>query len=266
LTKHQGTNGSGHQEEYDDNMVIMLELIWGKGYMAPGGPGNVANLLEELETRGKRILDIGCGIGGPAFEMARTHGASVVGIDLEAPLIERAVQAAADLDLDEQCTFQTVTVGALPFADESFDIVISSGAFTQTEDKAGILAETRRVLKPGGTLSCYDWLKSGADYSEDMLYWFNVEGLTYALETLFGYHRRFLSAGYVDVVAEDASAWYRDEVQREYQLIQGELFPRMLELLGQEAADHFVENWRALAIVIDKGEMRQGYCRGRRPF
>ena len=74
-----------HDNEYHDNMVTMLELIWGKGYMAPGGAGNVAKLLHGTTPQGKRILDIGCGLGGPAFEMARTHGARVTGIDLEAP-------------------------------------------------------------------------------------------------------------------------------------------------------------------------------------
>ena len=36
-----------HENEYFDNMVTMLELIWGDGYMAPGGPGNVAKLLQD---------------------------------------------------------------------------------------------------------------------------------------------------------------------------------------------------------------------------
>ena len=64
-----------HEAEYHDNMVRMLELIWGEGYMAPGGPGNVNKLLDGTEPAGKRILDIGCGVGGPAMEMARAHGA-----------------------------------------------------------------------------------------------------------------------------------------------------------------------------------------------
>ncbi len=254
-----------HEDEYHDNMVTMLELIWGKGYMAPGGPGNVAKLLHGIDTQGKRILDIGCGIGGPAFEMAGTHGANVVGVDLEAVLISRAKQAASDLDLSEKCEFRAVTTGPLPFADASFDIVISSGALTQIADKAGILAEAYRVLNPGGYLSCYEWLGSTGEYSEDMRYWFEVEGLTYELETLDGFHDQFISSGFVEVVAEDATDWYRDEVRREHELIQGDLYPRMVELLDQEDADHFVENWRALVVVIDKGEMRQGYCRGRRP-
>ena len=84
-----------HTDEYYENMVKMLELIWGEGYMAPGGAGNVARMLEGTDPGGKRILDIGCGIGGPAREMALTHGAEVVGIDLEGPLVERAVADAA---------------------------------------------------------------------------------------------------------------------------------------------------------------------------
>jgi ubiquinone/menaquinone biosynthesis C-methylase UbiE len=254
-----------HEEEYFENMVTTLELLWGEGYMAPGGPGNVAKLLAGLATSGKRILDIGCGIGGPAFEMARTHGARVVGIDLEAPLIERAKRAATKQELSDRCDFQTVIAGPLAFDDESFDIVTSAGAFTQTADKAGLLAESLRVLKPGGTLSCYEWLKSPGEYSKDMLYWFEVEGLTYALATLEDFRDQFVVAGFTGIRSEDATAWYRTQVHLEYDLIRGELYPRMVELIGQKDADHFVEDWRAMAIVIDKNEMRQGYLRGRRP-
>ena len=255
-----------HENEYYENMVTMLELIWGDGYMAPGGPGNVARLLRGIAASDKRILDIGCGIGGPVFEMARTHGAEVVGIDLEAPLIERARKDAQALGLSERCTFQTVEVGPLPFDDCSFDVVISSGAFTQIADKSGILGESFRVLRPGGHLRCYDWLKpEGDSYSDDMLYWFKVEGLTYALETLEGYAQHLKDVGFVDINSEDASGWYREQAHREYVLIKGELYPRMVELLGQADADHFVENWRAMVVVIDKGEMLQGYSSGRRP-
>ena len=57
---------------------------------------------------------------------------------------------------------------------------------------------------------------------------------------------------------------YNDSMVTMLELVKGDLYPRMVELLGQKSADHFVENWRAIVIVCDKGEMRQGYCRGRR--
>jgi ubiquinone/menaquinone biosynthesis C-methylase UbiE len=254
-----------HENEYHDALVTMLEIIWGDGYMAPGGTGNVAKLLHGIETPGKRILDIGCGIGGPAFEMANTHGAQVVGIDLEAPLIARAQEAAKRHDLEQQCTFQTVEVGPLPFDDGEFDVVISSGAFTQIADKSGILGESLRVLRAGGQLRCYDWLKPAGKYSDDMHYWFKMEGITYGLETLEEYEQHLVDAGFVDVRATNASEWYLAESRREYELMRGELYPRMVELLGQKDADYFVENWRSMVVVIEKGEMQQGYFFGTRP-
>jgi phosphoethanolamine N-methyltransferase len=254
-----------HEDEYHDSMVTMLELIWGEGYMAPGGPGNVAKMLRGIDTDGKRILDIGCGIGGPAFEMARTHGAEVVGIDLEEPLIARANRATARLGLGDRCSFHAVRPGPLPFEDGSFDVVISAGALTQTAGKAELLTDAHRILRPGGWLSCYEWLGSGGGYSDDMLYWFELEGLTYALQTLPDYRDLMTAAGFEDLRTEDATGWYRIESRREYEKIRGPLYSKMVELLGQADADHFVENWRAMVVVIENGEMQQGYFRGRRP-
>ncbi len=251
-----------HDNEYDANMVKMLELVWGEGYMAPGGPGNVAKLLRGTHPEGKRILDIGCGIGGPAFEMAQTFAAIVTGIDLEAPLIEKAKASASRLSLDAQCRFQTVQPGPLPFPDGAFDIVISSGAITQTPDKDSLISEAFRTLAPGGFLSCYEWMRTEREYSDAMHRWLELEELTYTLETLEKLGERFAAAGFSDVRTTDASDWYRAEARREYELIKNELYADMVKLIGQQDADHFVEDWRAMVVVIDAGEMRQGYCRG----
>jgi ubiquinone/menaquinone biosynthesis C-methylase UbiE len=254
-----------HQNEYDDSMVAMLELVWGEGFMAPGGEGNVARMVAGLDLEGRRVLDLGCGIGGPACVLARNYGPHVVGTDLEPPLIERAQRRAAELGLADQVEFQVVAPGPLDFDDESFDLVLSSGGVTQTADKLGIFRECLRVLKPGGTFSGYDWMKSEGDYSDDMRYWFETEGLTYAMETPRGQEAILREAGFDEVGVVDRSAWYRAQVRKEYEQLRVSEFPRLVELLGKEGADHAVENWRATVVVCEKGEMRQVYSRGRRP-
>lgn len=254
-----------HQNEYDDSMVAMLELVWGEGFMAPGGEGHVAKMVEGVALAGRRVLDIGCGLGGPACILAGRYDAHVVGTDLEPPLIDRARRRAARLGLGDRTRFEVVTSGPLTFEDESFDLVLSSGGVTQTADKLGLFRECLRVLKPGGTLSTYDWMRSGGDHSEDMRYWLEMEGLTYAMETPRGQEMALREAGFDDVRVVDGSAWYRAQVRREYEQLRTRDLPRLVELVGKERADHAVENWRAAVVVCEKGEMLQVYTRARRP-
>jgi phosphoethanolamine N-methyltransferase len=254
-----------HESEYYDALVRLLELIWGEGYMAPGGEGNVAKIAEGLDMRDKRVLDIGCGIGGPAFFLAREYGANVVGTDIEPPLIERAKRSAKKLGLEAKTEFQVVEAGPLAYPDDSFDFVVSSGAFTQISNKLEMFQEVLRVLKPGGVFSCYDWMKSEGEYSEDMLYWFKMEGLTYAMETPEKQDELLRKAGFVDVSVVERSEWYRRQVKNEYERLRGELYSPALELIGKKEADLRVENWRAMVVIAEKGELRQAYTRGRKP-
>ena len=255
----------GHEGEYHDAMIDMLELVWGEGFMAPGGRGNVAKMVEGLALAGRSVVDVGCGLGGPACLLAREFGARVVGIDLEAPLVERARERALAAGPSDRVRFEVVEVGPMPFADASVDLVLSAGAYTQTADKLSAFRDCLRVLRPGGSIRLYDWTRSDGPLSDDMRCWIELEGLSYALETLDHYGEVLTEAGFVDVEVEDASDWYRQKAAEEYEQIRGPLFPKMLEVMGRQRAGHFVENWRAMVVVCQKGEMRQGYCRGRKP-
>ncbi len=49
--------------DYDTTMLDMLQIIWGEGYLSPGGPQAVREVMHGIDLRGKRVLDIGCGLG-----------------------------------------------------------------------------------------------------------------------------------------------------------------------------------------------------------
>lgn len=247
--------------EYHDAMIKLLELIWGEGFMAPGGEGNVHKQVAGLDLQNKRVLDIGCGLGGPDHILASRYGASVVGIDLEEHLVTRARSRAAELGVAGRTEFLVVEPGPLYFAGTSFDVVLSSGAFTQIARKQDMFEECLRVLKPGGVLTSYDWMKGEGEYSEDMFYFFEMEGLTYAMDTIENHRSLLETAGFTDIELTDASEWYRRQVGREYAQLKGDLYPRVVDLIGREDADHFVENWRAMSVVCEKGEMKQVYLR-----
>ena len=259
------SESSVHQDEYHDAMIGMLELIWGQGFLIPAGPENVRRTVAGLDLRDKLVLDIGSGIGGPALILAGELGARVVGIDLEGPLVARARGYAEAAGLDGRVEFRQVSAGPLPLDDETFDVVYSSGVFTQVEDKLGMFEEVFRVLKPGGIFTCYDWMKGDQPYSEDMRTWFELEGLTYAMETLEAHGRILRRAGFTGVELADDQQAYRDLCHREYAQMQGPLKAQMIDVLGREQQQHFLENWRAMVVVLDKGELRPGFYRARKP-
>ena len=253
-----------HTDEYTDAMLAAMDLIWGEGFMAPGGPGHVQQMVAGLELAGARVLDIGCGQGAPACLLA-ADGASVVGTDLEAHLLHRANARARRSGVAERVRFIHVAPGPLGFADASFDAVLISGALTQVADKLAMYRECRRVLKPGGVLSCYDWMKPAGQLSAAMLEWFELEGLTYELRTPEEHLALLAEAGFEDARCRDKSAWYRRESAREHARLEGELQPRLLELLGRHETEQFIESWRLLALLCERGELLQFYTRATAP-
>jgi SAM-dependent methyltransferase len=99
------------------------------------------------EFAGKRLLEIGCGMGTDLLQFAR-GGAIVTGVDLT----PRSVEIARHhLDLYGEGGDFAITDGErLPFANESFDVAYSNGVLHHTPDTAGAVREVHRTLKPGG--------------------------------------------------------------------------------------------------------------------
>lgn len=97
-----------------------------------------------------RLLDVGCGSGGPALHLARIAGASVVGIDRVEEGIATATRLAGERGLAGRARFvQTDAAGPLPFADGSFDAVLSIDAMCHLPNRLEILREWHRVSAPG---------------------------------------------------------------------------------------------------------------------
>jgi ubiquinone/menaquinone biosynthesis C-methylase UbiE len=103
------------------------------------------HLLDMLPESGF-LLDIGCGTG-LFVEKYQVNGCDAIGIDISRGMIRQARRRCAMTD------FVVGTGETLPFADESFDAIASLLAFSYMKDPQGMLSETYRVLRPGGTVA-----------------------------------------------------------------------------------------------------------------
>ena len=254
-----------HDDEYDDAPVTMLELIWGEGHLSPGGSVAARRIVEGLDLAGKTVLDIGCAVGGVDVLLAREHDCRIVGLDVERPLVERGRARVEAAGLADRVELRLVEPGPLPIDDAAFDVVFGKDSWIHIADKRSFFAEVFRVLKPGGVLVASDWLRTEAPYSDDMRYFFELEGLTYHMVTLEAYGGILRDCGFVDVVLADTSAELRAEAADEYARMQGPLHDQMAEALGPEMQAHFIEDWRMLTVVLDAGELRTGRLRARKP-
>ncbi len=100
------------------------------------------------------VVDLGCGAGHTAVACA-LHAARVVGIDVTPQMVEMAVSVANQRGVDN-VSFRVADVAALPFDDESCDVVTSRVSAHHYADLAQALAEAYRVLKPGGLILISD--------------------------------------------------------------------------------------------------------------
>lgn len=160
------------QSFYDESSSLW-EQVWGEhmhhGYYGPDGqnkpqsPQEAQRILIEkilawagVETL-QSLLDVGCGIGGSTLYLASKYRATATGITLSPIQAARATARAANAGLQDHVQFQVADALAMPFADNSFDLVWSLESGEHMPDKQQFLRECCRVLKPGGQLMVATW-------------------------------------------------------------------------------------------------------------
>ena len=130
-----------------------------------GGIAATRELLGQMGLKpGARLLDIGSGVGGPARFAANDAGADVTGIDLTQSYVDIATSLSKRTGMAEKTRFVQGSALDMPFANASFDAAMILHVGMNLPDKARLMSEAARVLRPGGVFAVYDVmrLKAGA--------------------------------------------------------------------------------------------------------
>lgn len=159
-------------QQFYDASSGLWEEVWGEhmhhGYYGADGTEKKErrqaqiDLIEELLAwagvqQAAQILDVGCGIGGSSLYLAKKFNAKVTGITLSPVQANRAIARSQAAGLADRTSFQVADALAMPFADNSFDLVWTLESGEHMPDKQQFLRECYRVLKPGGTLLMATW-------------------------------------------------------------------------------------------------------------
>lgn len=108
-------------------------------------------------SKGATILDCGCGIGGPARNIARFTGANIKAVTINQFQVNRGNTISVREGIRDQVELIHADFMKLPFPDGTFDAVYAIESTCHAPDRAKVYGEILRVLKPGGIFACYEW-------------------------------------------------------------------------------------------------------------
>ncbi|KAF9239835.1 S-adenosyl-L-methionine-dependent methyltransferase [Melanogaster broomeanus] len=160
---------------YYDGATELYEYGWARSfhfsrfYKGEGFAASLARhehyLAHNMSLRpGMRVLDVGCGVGGPAREIARFADVNVVGLNNNDFQIQRARRYTKQADLENQVSFVKGDFMKLveQFGENSFDAVYAIEATVHAPTWEGVYGEILKVLKPGGVFGVYEWCMTDA--------------------------------------------------------------------------------------------------------
>jgi len=143
---------AGHDpDQLDPEALVRFEHLHTLGRWATAALADACAI-----TASDRVLDVGCGVGGPARHLARARGCRVVAVDCTPDYFTVAADLNARLKLADRVAVCGGDAVHLPFVDASFDVVWTQHVAMNIADKARLYREFRRVTRPGGRLALFD--------------------------------------------------------------------------------------------------------------
>jgi ubiquinone/menaquinone biosynthesis C-methylase UbiE len=185
-----------------------LDHFHGGGYPATLELARLANIQP-----GQRVLDVGGGLGGPARTLAAEFGCTVTVVDLAEEFCRAGEVLTAWTNLGHRVTFQHGSALALPFPDQSFDVVWAQNSFMNIADKEGLSASISRVLRAGGRLAFQEAMAGPLQPIHFPTHWADSPAISF-LQTPSEARALLQRLGFVEVAWADTTAAALDAQRR----------------------------------------------------
>ncbi|XP_027341970.1 phosphoethanolamine N-methyltransferase-like isoform X2 [Abrus precatorius] len=198
--------------EYSHKSILRYEGIYGPGFVSTGGLETTKEFVAKLGLQpGQKVLDVGCGVGGGDFYMAKNFDVEVVGIDLSINMISLAIERAIGLKYAVEFACEDCCKKTYP--ENTFDVIYSRDAMLHIKDKPTLFRSFYKWLKPGGKLLITDYCKSAGSPSSEFAEYIKKGG--YYIHDTKAYRQMLEDAGFDDVIAEDRTDQFVKTLQRE---------------------------------------------------
>lgn len=247
--------------QYSRHSILRYEKIFGVGFVSSGGAEVTEAFCDRLELpKGSRILDIGSGLGGAAFYLARKFDAEVIGVDLSETMMEIAQERADEQGIDK-LSFRLGDIREMTFEAGSFDLVWSRDSLLHIPEKKELFEQVYGWLKPGGQVMFSDYSQSAEQHSEAFRSY--VEKSGYDLHDVESYAGLIKAAGFREVIVEDWTKMFVDVLRRERAKLRDNQ-ETFLSDFSQEDLDYLDKRWEQKIQFCLSDDMRVGLWHARR--
>ena len=142
-----------------DTSILTVELLQHHDQDHFGGLAATDALARHAKiNESTHVLDLCCGLGGPARYLAYHHGCRVTGVDMNTDRLAGAARLTERTKLQDRVLFHHANALQTGLADETFDVIVSQEAFCHIPNKKTLITECVRLLKPGGRMVYTDIL------------------------------------------------------------------------------------------------------------
>ena len=257
---------TAHTGQYTEEILLRSKLLWGEGFLSPGGPGEAAELVKEVEIADRDVLDFGSGLGGIDLLLAREHRARrVLGVDVEPELVERAAAEAVRAGLEDRVRYRLVEPGPLELDPGSFDVVFSKDSINHVDDKAALFSDLHRDLRDGGWFVSCDWLRGPNPDQSVVRGLYRLLGLEASFDSLPERVDALRGAGFPDPLTRDRTSRFAGFFQDDCIRLAGPLKDQIVALVGEERHRAWLEIRRAMHRAMTTAALAVHFVRARKP-
>ncbi|XP_069550606.1 phosphoethanolamine methyltransferase [Brachyistius frenatus] len=242
-------------QQYTRHGILRYEKMFGAGYVSTGGPSTTKEFVDLLNLKPRqKVLDIGCGIGGGDFYMAKTFGVEVLGLDLSENMVDIAMERAITEELPS-VQFEVADATKRTFPEGSFDVIYSRDTILHIDDKQALFKRFHSWLKPGGQLLISDYCCGEKPWTPAFEAYVKQRG--YRLYTPSQYGKLIQEAGLCNVRAEDRTAQFTQVIQTELQRTEA-IKAEFIEEFSKEDYFAIVNGWKEKLERSNSGDQRWG--------
>ncbi|XP_053133747.1 uncharacterized protein LOC128337138 [Hemicordylus capensis] len=228
-------------EQYAARSIQRYEWVFGPGFVSTGGLETTKELVSMLSLQaGQQVLDIGCGLGGSDFYMAKESGVQVLGIDLSHNMVELALERAQK-EAGSLVQFEVGDATRRMFPEGSFDVVYSRDTILHVADKSTLFGRVLVWLKPGGQLLVSDYCCGPRPWSKAFTEYVRQRG--YSLLTPQEYGQVLKEAGFTQVQALDRTERMLSALTQELQELE-QNWERFVQEFSEDEFESMASGWR----------------------